>query len=70
MLKEHNKIYLVVLQNSIDLFILSCGMQFPRRDAIIKHDIIILSTFYALRAGVQYRSLWQNAIEIEARELE
>ena len=57
--EQHNKIYLVVLQNSMDLFVLLCGMQFPRRDAIIKHDVIIRSTFYALRAGVQYRSLWQ-----------
>ena len=43
----------------MDLFILSCGMQFPRCDAIIKHDVIIRSTFCALTAGVQYRSLWQ-----------
>ena len=44
---------------TIDPFVLTCGMQFPRRNAIIKRDVSIRSTFFALRVDVQYRSLWQ-----------
>ena len=50
---------LIIPVVQIDLFVLSCGMQFPPHDAIIKRDVSIRSTFCVLRVGVQYRSLWQ-----------
>ena len=38
---------------AIDLFVLSCGMQFPCRDAIIKCDVSIRSTFCTMTADIQ-----------------
>ena len=51
--------YVKWIARLIDPFVLSCGIQFPRHDAIIKRDVSIRSAFCTLRVGVQYRSLWQ-----------
>ena len=46
----------------IDRFVLSCGMPFPRSDAINKHDISFQRTFCRLRVDVHYESLCEKRL--------